>query len=441
MRTMFCATVLVAVSLSGCMDAIGLGGDDSKGTLAVAFEDDTTDVMFSVTGIFARTAGTEDGWIQVAGKDGALEWTMDGDGDGAEASADVNAQTFDLLQVTLDKVVMDGTEAVLTEGGFVLPVPFNVTDGGTTQVTVGFAWADALFESQQGLAFAPALRKVQVVEDGVTTLDLEAAEISAGPTPAPVARMRVLDEVWQIWESDFLAESDSQRKKGTAGNLTFLSSESEALAAGATLDSFVWTFDDGTVLEGKTVNRVFDLNGGNFSVTLTVTDSNGVSDTQRLDLALAPGSTSVRYPFSIGPLTGLTPSGACTSGEGTFEVELDPSMTPDGAPAGVSQVITEFKSQAPHPQAKIDLRVTDGEGGVISVDTSGGATAERPDRSATKTYDPAGGQPAAGTWTVYAQPCRAFDITVNGSLTVLWEGVADPAFTVWYDSYDDGENR
>lgn len=439
MRAILCIGVLVTFSLSGCMDS--LGGGSASGSLSIALDDDTTGVEFGVSGIFARAAGTEDGWVEVAGADDGLEWVLDGDGDGTDASASVTARSYDLLQVTFHHVKMDGTEAVLTEGGFLLPVPFNVTDGGTTQVTVGFAWADALFESQQGLAFAPALRKVQVVEDGVTTVDLEAAEIEAGGTKPPVARMRVLDEVWQIWESDFLAESDSKRKKGTAGNLTFLSSTSEALAPGSTLESYVWTFNDGVTLEGQTVNRVFDLNGGNFSVTLTVTDSNGVSDTQRLDLALAPGSATLREPFSIGPLTGLTLSGECSTGEGTFEVDVDPTVTPAGSPAGVSQVTTEFKSQAPHPLAKIDMRVFDGDGGVISVAASGGVTAETPDRSATKNYDPAGAQPAAGTWIVKAQPCKAVDITVNGFLTIVWEGVGDPAFTVWYEGYDDGENR
>lgn len=445
MRTvLFVATLFVTLSTAGCLDGI-LGGDP-EGELSISLENSGTAVSLEIDGIFARAAGTEDGWVQLVGN-GTDTWEL-GSADGTSTGT-VKAQTYDLLQVVFASVTSDGTEATLTENGFELPIPFNVTDGGTTDILLGFAWADALFESQQGLAFAPALRKVVVTEDGVETINLEADEISAGPTKAPVARMRVLDEVWQIWESDFLAESADKRKKGTAGNLTLLGSASEPLAPGATIDSFQWDFSDGVSLSGTTVNRVFDLNGGNVSVTLTVTDSNGVSDTQRLDLALQPGSVSTTTPWKLEGLTGLAPTGnaaACTQLAGvapnplvtpqTVTLPIDPSTTPTGNSAGVSEIQLQMTPQAPHTQVKVDVVLADGAGNMVTQKTGNGADADL-----SKKYDPSGAQPEAGDWTITAYPCRAYDITVTGFLSVFWQGVGDPAFGAWYAGYDDGENR
>ncbi len=429
---------LLTAGLAGCLEGIGIGGEPT-GTLAVSVIDDAEGIDFEVDGVFAKKAGNEGGWVQI--NDGIAHWVLDGDGEMEPISAAAIAQDYDLLQVTFSNVSEAGEFAVLKQGGFIMPIDFAVSDGGETTIQIGFAWSDALFQSTQGLAFQPAINALIVTEDGEETINLQASDIDLGPTKAPVARMRVLDEIWEIWQSDFLAESADQRKKGTAGNLTFLASESEALAPGATLDTFTWTFDDGVVLEGATVNRVYDLNGGNFSVLLTVTDSNGVSDTQNLEFALAPGAESHTTPFLMEGLQGLSPNGECSDGEQIFELEVDPSVTPSGAPAGVASVVTYAVAQAPHPLAKIDLRAFDGEGSAIGAATSGGATAAESERTATKNFDPAGAQPAAGTWVVKVQPCKAYDLTVSGSITINWQGVGDPEFVAWYDIYDDGENR
>ncbi len=432
------AALVLSTGMAGCLEGIGLGGS-ATGTLSVLVHDNTNGVVFEVDGIYAKEAGNEGGWA-LLNEEAAL-WSLDGDETMDPISGDIAVGAYDLLQVTFHNVTDNGEAAILTESGFVLPVDFNIADGGETVIEIGFAWGDALFQSQQGLAFAPALKSLVVTEDGTETVNMEAADIDQGPTKAPVARMRVLDEVWEIWQSDFLAESAGLRKKGTAGNLTFLASESEALAPGATLESYMWTFDDGMVLEGKTVNRVYDLNGGNFSVLLTVTDSNGVSDTQNLEMALQPGKETASLPYRVEALQGLTASGECTMGEKSVEFEIDPTTTPSGSPAGVAEVVTTAVAQAPHPSARIHLRVFDGEGNAIGTAAGGSVTQEQVDRTATKKFDPAGAQPVGGTWTVTVQPCKAFDLDVAGKMTINWQGVGEPEFLLWYAEYDDGENR
>ena len=72
--------------------------------------------------------------------------------------------------------------------------------------------------------------------------------------------------------STFVADSPESPVIGNAGNITFAGSGSTAVKGGATIASYSWDIN-GTTLSGNTVTWPSPINGGNFTVRLTVKDS------------------------------------------------------------------------------------------------------------------------------------------------------------------------
>lgn len=106
----------------------------------------------------------------------------------------------------------------------------------------------------------------------------------------PVARIDLFEKGGaKVFGSDFVA-ADAKIETTILGGkeLSFVGSQSEALAPGAAIASHEWTFGDGASAKGSTVSHAYAETGGVFKVALKVTDSKGNVDTQRLELAVMP---------------------------------------------------------------------------------------------------------------------------------------------------------
>lgn len=93
-------------------------------------------------------------------------------------------------------------------------------------------------------------------------------------------------------------------------------------AAGATIQSYTWSFGDGATASGQTVSHVFQT-AGNYTVTLTVTDSTGMRNTTSNTVVVSsatppppPSGLTVTYPAGwdlVGGPTGTVVTGAIGS--------------------------------------------------------------------------------------------------------------------------------
>lgn len=155
--------------------------------------------------------------------------------------------------------------------------------------------------------FSPVF-EVTVLEDGETQTTTEAsldAELSGEgdsvtetATPRPAARMTVFGPSGdQLYEPSFEVEQDTFVNSVADGipageEIQLGASESEAVADGATLESYEWDFGDGESAEGQTVRHAYD-EPGVYEPTLTVTDSNDVSNQHTLRLVVTGVTTTV----------------------------------------------------------------------------------------------------------------------------------------------------
>lgn len=85
-------------------------------------------------------------------------------------------------------------------------------------------------------------------------------------------------------------------------SLNFNAATAIPSAAGATIQSYTWSFGDGATASGQTVSHVFQT-AGNYTVTLTVTDSTGMRNTTSSTIVISsatppppPGGVTVTYP-------------------------------------------------------------------------------------------------------------------------------------------------
>lgn len=182
-------------------------------------------------------------------------------------------------------------------GGFDIPinVTFEVTsDTSTTVQLILDAGASASGES-----FEPAFTRVEVAQGGEIVEEIEDPDVGfreaqQGPTGTapPVARMTVFDG-----DGDKAHQPDFQAASGAFVNsladpfavnasLGFSATESEAVADRAAVESYRWDFGDNETATGLTANHSYQ-DPGAYEVTLTVTDSFGVTDEQTLRIVVA----------------------------------------------------------------------------------------------------------------------------------------------------------
>lgn len=239
-----------------------------------------------------------------------------------------NASANDSGNGTADAGADDGRA---TRAGFDVPVNATFEVGPNASTNVNLV-VDAGASTSNG-AFEPALERVEVSRDGEVVAEIddpdvgfrEAEAATPASTPPPAARMTVFDGNGdKVHEPDFEAEDGAfvgskADPLDRSATLSFSATESSAVADGAVIESYRWDFDDGTNETGRNVNYSFDQQGV-FEVTLTVTDSNGVTDEHVLRLVVLQREwlqTRVNTSFEDGP------DGWNTSGDGATSWELD----------------------------------------------------------------------------------------------------------------------
>lgn len=199
---------------------------------------------------------------------------------------------------------------------------------------------------------------------------------------APVARMDIYGAGGvKMYEADFTAV-DAEFKDATpvAGDkLRFVGSGSEVLDKNATLSGYDWAFGDGKTAKGSTVEHAFETPaGGVFQVVLTVTDSKGRTDTQKIKLAVMPSARVVVNESAEGsidaPLPKLpSPVGDAqpTSNSQSFPFSIVGKV--DGK--DVKHLTTTVTVTGTSPgAADLDLAILDSEGTVVATSTAGGTT-------------------------------------------------------------------
>lgn len=443
-----CGLLLLAPALSGCVDS---GSSQATGTLHISLLDTVTGdpVVLSTEGAWGLSAGEAPAWYRAV--DANNTWQMVGSGSASSLNGTVPAGAYQGIRLAFNTVERAGTEAILVESGFDLPLGFNVNEGQDTTIEVGFAWEDALFQSKDGLAFRPALKSLRILEGDLETESLSAQEIAVGGTKPPVARMRVFDPTGlEVFESDFVAESKTDPVIANPGNITFAASASEALQPEAEIETYEWLMPDGTVLEGVTVEYPL-TDAANQTVRLTVTDSAGGTDSQSIMLAVRPPAVTVQLPLE-GTLTGvwgvqggLSACGTASPAAGTaidFPFEIDPLVAADGQPAlGLGHVRTLVSVTSGHPAAAIGAITSDGAGSRVHGPSNSNFPGEGGEDYTTQ-Y-PAGdadAQPEAGTWNVHVYACSAVAVEFEGFLEASWL-VGEPGYAKWLAKYDDGHDH
>ncbi len=214
--------------------------------------------------------------------------------DGADASAD------GLASLSNDTGQLD------------LPVnvSFQVLDGQTSAIDLVLDVNASA--SEEG--FSPVFETITVERAGNTltthedvAIETDLSEGTATGEPAPAARAAVFAPNGdQIYAPSFDVEqgvfvnslSDAFL---TGETIRFSGTESEAVAQGATIDSYEWSFGDGETATGPTAQHAY-TDAGVYPVELTVTDDVGTSGTHTLHVVVIGwASTVVDTSFEDGP--------------------------------------------------------------------------------------------------------------------------------------------
>lgn len=404
------------LALAGCSGGAS-NSDADSGAFVLAVNDSLAGGAMELKGAYLHAA---EGWIEVLGN---ATFAFEGTGTNVSKSENVPAGSYDRLRLLFSDVRLGGQSAALTQSGVEVLVNVTVADGGKTQVNLGFGWADAFFQSAQGLAFTPVLTSLVVMTDGVETLRLQAAEIATTAGKAPVARMRVFDPTGlEVFASTFVAESPEDPVVGNAGNLTFSATNSEVLQPGATLGAVSWDIGGETFL-GNTVVWPSPINGGNYTVRLTVEDSEGNKDSQTVKMALKPGTASKTLRFT-GTATGY---GADSAEDHDFAVD---NATYDNATAQLTHVRVVLQPGAAGlPVTDLNLALLAGGTEVQSV--TGAGSQHTIDRDITG---------PAGTWTARVTPNPAYEADYTVTVTLTWKGV-NPGIEAFLAAYEDGHSH
>jgi hypothetical protein len=371
----------------------------------------------------------EDGWVAAHANGTSLAFAAKGTNVSADSPAP--AGEYDGVRILFAGMRSGDRAAVLAQSGVELTLNITVPAGGRADVRLVFAWPDSLFESAAGLAFQPSLSRVVVAVDGTETQRLEAGAIHAAGQ-VPVARMRIFDPTGlEAFQSTFVAESPEKPVVANAGALTLSATGSEALVPGSTIASYTWDID-GVALSGATVQYDVPIDGGNRTVRLAVTDSEGGSDTQTVRLAVKPGRAARDYNFT-GSATGLTVAGPAASGAETHTFGPVKALELDGSPARLVHLTAVLVPGAsPFPVADLDLKVVDGAGATVASATGAGSQ-HRIDQDIT-------GEPGDGEWSVVVTPQRGYEAEYTVLVTLTWQGV-NPGMEAFLATFDDGHTH
>ena len=413
------ALLALALALSGCSGKSG-GGSSATGDFRLDIADTLADGALTLKGAYLRAEG---GWQQALAN--GTRFAFDGAGN-ASAEGQVRAGSYDRLRLLFEGVTAGGKGAALTQSGVEVAVNVTVGKDAPAAVTLGFAWPDSFFQSAGGLAFTPVLSLLVVTEDGVETTRLEASQISTGSGKAPVARMRVFDPTGlEVFASTFVADSPKGAVVGNAGNLTFSATGSEALQPGTTVAKQAWDIG-GTVLKGNTVVWPSPISGGNVTVRLTVTDSDGNEDTQTVQLALKPGTLTRTFTF-----TGAATGAGGTQGVQEHRLAVDAHSVDNASAQLVHARLVLTPGSATLPVSDLDVTLDDGNGTRVGSQTGQGSQ---------HTIDADLSSPASGEWLVRVVPDPAYEATYTVTLQLTWKGV-NPGIESFLAGYDDGHTH
>jgi hypothetical protein len=422
------ALLVVAVTLAGCSGSKG-GGSDPTGDLVLQVQDSLANGRMELGGAYVRGSG---GWAQLL--DNGTAFAFKGQGNNLSAAGEVPAGDYDRLRLVFKSVASGERPAILTQSGIEVAANITVTDGGNTSISLGFAWADSFFQSADGLAFTPILSRLVVIVDGSETMRLEASQISTGSGKAPVARMRVFDATGlEAFASTFVADSPENPIVANAGNITLVATGSEVLQPGTSLTKTSWDIE-GLELIGNTVKWAAPIDGGNFTVRLTVEDSDGNKDTQTITLALKPGIATRSVTFT-GEATGAggCPQNSCTAASGVEEhVFSVDNSTFDNASATLTHVLLVLSpGSATVPVSDLDVTLDDGAAKRIGSQTGAGSQ-HKIDVDVTNA--------ASGDWKVQVIPDPGAGASYTVTVTLTWKGI-NPGMEAFLASYDDGHSH
>lgn len=411
--------LLAALALSGCF---GSGGGADDGTFSLAIADTLAGGRLDLRGAFLHRA---DGWIAALGNSSlAFEAT----GGNVSANGSVPAGDYDGVRILFSALQVGGRSAALAQSGVELVVDLTVPADGQTDLRLVVSWPDSLFESASGLAFEPVLSRLVVTVDGAETLRLENAAIDTGGGTPPVARIRVFDATGlEVFASTFVADSPEDPVIANAGELVLSATGSEALLPGSRLADYAWDIDGATV-KGPTVRHTTPVDGGNMTVRLTVTDSEGNNDAQTVKIAVKPGLAQRSFNFTGSATSAPLGDGAVTHPFGP----VDPTLL-DGAAARlvhVTVVLTPGASAL--PVGDLDVALNDGAGAEVAAASSAGSQ-ERIDEDVD-------GEFAAGDWVVVVTPNQDVESEYTVTVTLTWQGV-NPGMEAFLATYEDGHSH
>lgn len=419
-RLVLAALAALTLALSGCSG--GKGGDGGHGSFTLAIADSLAAGAMELKGAYLRGP---DGWAEALGN--GTRFAFDGAGGNETAAGEVPAGAYDRLRLLFASVQLDGKAAALTQSGVEVAVNVTVPKGSATTVALAFAWPESFYKSAQGTAFRPVLSRLVVSQDGAETLRLEASDISTGAGKAPVARMRVFDPTGlEVFASTFVAESPAKPVVGNAGNITLSATNSEVLQHGATMKSQAWDVD-GVVLKGNTVVYAAPISGGNHTIRLTVTDSEGNEDSQVVKVALKPGTQSRTTTF-----TGIATGAGGTQGVQQHTLAVD-TKSFENASARLSHArLVLTPGSATLPVSDLDVTLDDANGTRIGSQTGSGSQhvidVDVPETA------------ASGDWLVRVVPDPAYEAGYTVQLTLTWRGV-NPGIEAFLSSYEDGHSH
>ncbi|MFA5860507.1 MAG: PKD domain-containing protein [Candidatus Thermoplasmatota archaeon] len=238
-------------------------------------------------------------------------------------------------------------------------------------LTPAFAFAFAL-----SLALSGCIANAKDLKDKLTASSVDPPTPSpvvpvtpnTTETKPPVARISVFGANGAlVFKASFAAEDVTSPVFVDPGvTLTLVATDSEALSRGATLAAYAWSIAGNSSTLAKTSAMFND--SGKYPVTLTVTDSNGLTDSQLVTLAIAPRPYDVTTNMTTGPVIGATGTGQ----DGT--VSFDLSYPKGGAPTIVQGVKVRVSAQ---DTCDAVLSLLDKDGNVVGKSDKGGiSTAE-----------------------------------------------------------------
>ena len=180
----------------------------------------------------------------------------------------------------------------------------------------------------------------------------------------PVARISIFGGNGALlFKSTFQAEDVSEIILIDAKTkLSLIAGDSEAVEPGATLTSYAWTLDGKPIEGGRQANLEL-AEPALHTLTLTVTDSKGKTDTQSLKLGVKPEPYEVVTELATGPIVGA-------EGEGQSE-SLAWELAAPEKPAKIQSVVI---TAAPPVQCDAILELLDGEGTSVGFSDNAGHT-------------------------------------------------------------------